>query len=76
MILTVENIADLTNRLDQYRESHEELRQLATLKETEAAIAWAANRDVQTKLIEMQTALLQQQEMIQALLTNLAAGKG
>jgi hypothetical protein len=69
MILTTSEVDDYTLTL---KYSHEELRTLATLKETEAAIAWAALNDVQAKLIEMQTAVIQQQEMIQALLTKLA----
>jgi hypothetical protein len=71
MILTTSEVDDYTLTL---KYSHEELRTLATLKETEAAIAWASLKDVQTNLLEMQRQLIQQQEMIQALLTNLAAG--
>lgn len=73
MSLSVEECEATTRTL---KESHEELRQLATLKETEAGIAWAKLADVQKQLLDMQARLLQQQEMIQALLTNLAAGRG
>jgi hypothetical protein len=73
MILTTSEVDDYTLTM---KYSHEELRTLATLKETEAAIAWAALNDVQVKLIEMQAAVVQQQEMLQALLAKLAAGKG
>ncbi|MDF2457650.1 MAG: hypothetical protein K0S79_66 [Nitrospira sp.] len=69
MIYSVEEVDTMTKAL---RDSHEELRQLATLKEAEAAIAWATKQDFQSKLIEMQTAVIQQQEMIQALLAKLA----
>jgi hypothetical protein len=71
MPLSHDQATELTRQL---LNSHEEWQQQATLKETEAAIAWASLKDVQTNLLEMQRQLIQQQEMIQALLTNLAAG--
>jgi hypothetical protein len=66
MILTVEDIEYWSRAL---KESHEELRTLATLKEAEAAIFHAKMMDVQVQLIHMQ-------EVLHLLLTNLAAVSG